>query len=96
MHFYLSWCSAHKVSDTELGTMAGGRPLHRWVVNFKAAPLLCVWDLSSLISIVTTSVGIMDQPTNTHTHTHTHTLSLNTECYPEQNTLLAGYLCVDV
>ena len=71
MHFYLSWCSAHKVSDTELGTMAGGRPLHRWDVNFRAAPLLCVWDLSPLISIITTSVGIMDRPTHTHTHTHT-------------------------
>ena len=79
MHFHLSWCCAQEVSDAELGTVTGGRPLHWWDRNFRVAPLLCVWNRSPLISIVT----------DLHTHT-------NTECYSEQNTLLAGYLCVYV
>lgn len=73
MHFYFSWCCAHKVSDTELGTVTEGRPPRWWDINFRVAPLLCVWNLSPIISVVTTSVGIMDQPK--HTHTNTHTLS---------------------
>ena len=92
MHFYFSWCCAHKVSDTELRTVTEGRPPHWWDINFRVAPLLCVCNLSPIISVVTTSVGIMDQPTPTHKHTHT----LNTVCYSEHNTLLAGYLCVYV
>ena len=83
MHFYLSWCCAQKVSDPDLGTVTRGRPLHWWDINFRVAPL------TLRLELVTLNFN-RDRPTHTHKHTHT----LNTECYSEQNTLLAGYLCV--
>ena len=67
MHFHLSWCCAQEVSDAELGTVTGGRPLHWWDINFRVAPLLCVWNWSPLISIVT--------DLRTHTQTLSATLS---------------------